>query len=183
MTATKKLYSDYEEVESNQLTDKVPVLQVTNKVTTLQKVYNLFKNSFDSVYTTSSAVANQINSALSGYATQLYVNNGLATKQVKQSVEVVEIDGSITSTLEISNCILSISNIPSGSGNRTITIDCSDVLTAEDTLSLQVIYRGHDVNLRSYVIRTVGETVVLELFINIHSTPTEPVLISINKTN
>ena len=183
MTATKKLYSDYEAVESNELTDEVPILQTINKVTTLQKIYNLFKTSFDSVYTTASAVASQISNALIDYATQSFVNSGLSTKQNKQSIEIVEVDASGLAEIETSNCILSIINIPGGAGNKTISIDCTGVLEPTDTIIPQVIYRGFDVNLRSYVIRSLGGSISLELFINVHSSPTGPVLISINKTN
>jgi hypothetical protein len=75
----KKLYEDFDQVAANQLTDEVPVKQTTNKVTTLQKIYNLFKTSFDAVYTTTAAVAAQITTALSPYATTAYVNNLVAT--------------------------------------------------------------------------------------------------------
>lgn len=73
--ANKKLYS-YDEVSTSGLTDKVPTLQsAANKVTTLQKIYNLFKTSFDTVYTTTAAVATQITTALGPYATTDYVDD------------------------------------------------------------------------------------------------------------
>lgn len=42
---------------------------------TALNLYNYLKGKFDSVYTTTSAVATQITTALSGYATQTYVNS------------------------------------------------------------------------------------------------------------
>lgn len=55
------------------------VLPIVNssetKKTTLLLIYNYVKEKFDLVYTTTSEVATQITSALSGYATQSYVNS------------------------------------------------------------------------------------------------------------
>jgi len=163
----KKLYS-YTEVTTSALADKIPTLQGgVNKVTTLQKIYNLFKISFDNVY-----------------ATQTFATNAANTRVLKQSTEIVPIDGTETNDLSMGNCILSISNIPSGTGNKTITIRVTeDALTIEDIISTSLIYRGFDVNLRSWVIREAGGETLLELFINVHSSPTEPILIAINKVN
>lgn len=167
MTATKKLFTDYTEVTTNEFTDQVPVLQSGNKKTTLQKIYNLFKTAFDEVY-----------------ATETFATSAANTRIPKQSIAQVEINASEISDLSVSSCILSISNIPSGTGNKTITIRVLDeALTTEDVISTSVIYRGFDVNLRSWVLRDVGGEIILELFINVHSSPTEPVLIAINKIN
>lgn len=200
MTATKKQFTDYTEVTNNEFTDQVPVLQTVNKVTTLQKVYNLFKKSFDNVYTTTSAVANQISSALTNYATQTfaidaanesldnakqYTNDAVVLKQDKQSIDVFDIDASSgASAINVSSCILSITNIPSGTGNKTITIKVAEfALTVKDIISTSLIYGGFDVNLRSWAIFDVGGDIFLRLYINVHSSPTEPVLIAINKIN
>lgn len=158
MAASKKLYSGYTEVTNNQLTDQVPILQNGNKKTTLQKVYSLFKTSFDEVYATAASVDE---------------------KQDKQSTSVIGINAQGGSTLVSANCILSISNIPSGTGNKQITINTGGFLNDGDFLQLTVKYNGFDVNLRSYTI----ENGTLKLFINVHSSPTEPVIISMNKIN
>ena len=116
----KKLYS-YTGVTTSELADKIPTLQGgVNKVTTLQKIYNLFKNSFDSVYTTANAVATQISNALNGYATEGFVNSGLSTKLDLQSSEIVNIDVSANPLLSLTNCILSITDI--GTGNKEVKI-------------------------------------------------------------
>lgn len=165
---SNKKISELDLVTSNASGDQFVLVQNGETMrTTMSKIYDYLAATFN--------VAN--------YYTKPEADALLATKQDKQSIEQVEIDAQEVSALTSDNCILAISNFASGSGNATITIDCSDVLTAEDTLSLQVIYRGHDVNLRSYFIRQVGEGVELELFVNLHSNPTEPVLISLQKTN
>lgn len=200
MTAIKKLFTDYTEVTTNGFTDQVPVFQTDNKKTTLQKIYNLFKLSFDNVYTTASAVSTQITSALSTYATQTftidaanesldnanqYTNNALILKQDKQSIEVFNIDARTEeSFINVSSCLLSITKIPAGTGNKTITIKVDEgALTVNDIISTSLIYGGFDVNLRSWAIVDVGGGILLKLYINVHSSPTEPVLIAINKIN
>ena len=201
MTIEKKKLYGFDEVTTSGLTDKLPTLQGgTNKVTTLQKVYNLFKTLFDSVYTTTSAVATQISNALTNYATQtfasnvateayndsiLYTNQAVETRQEKQSIKEVPIDASSrTNEINVGNCVLSITNIPGGTGNKTITVKIVDgALSVGDVISTSLMYRGFDVNLRSWILRDVGGEVILEFFINVHSSPTEPVLIAINKIN
>lgn len=165
---SNKKISELDLVTSNASGDQFVLVQNGETMrTTMSKIYDYLASAFN--------VAN--------YYTKPQADALYATKQDKQSIEQVEIDGQATSVLTSDNCILSITNMPSGSGNKTITIDCTDVLTVEDTLTLQVIYRGYDVNLRSYFIRQVGEDVRLELFLNLHSNPSEPVLISLQKTN
>ena len=199
MTATKKLFTDYTEVTTNVFTDQVPVLQSGNKKTTLQKIYNLFKLSFDNVYTTASAVSTQITSALSTYATQTfatnaattalsnantYTNEQVALRQLKQSTSTVDINASGVDELGVYNCILSITNIPGSSGNKEIKMRLdANVFDGNEIMLCNVIYKGFDVNLRSWAIYFDAGSLFLSLFINVHSRPTEPVLIAINKIN
>lgn len=157
--ANKKLFTDYTEVTANQLTDQVPVLQSGNKKTTLQKVYNLFKAGFDLVYATIA----QVNA-----------------KMDKQDLTIININASITSPCGISSGVFSITNITGGSGEKHIRINCENVLSQNDFLLLTVKYDGTDIDLRSYAISNAG---ILSLWINVHSNPTEPVLISFKKIN
>lgn len=195
--AENKTILELNEVTANASGDTFVVVQggVTQK-TTLSKI----KTFFDTIYTTTSAVATQISSALTNYATQTfatnaaneaqsnanqYTNDAVALKQNKQSIEIFDIDASVsTSTINISSCILSVTNIPSGTGNKTITIKVDDgALSLGDVISTSLIYHGFDVNLRSWAIVDVGGGILLKLYINVHSSPTEPVLIAINKMN
>lgn len=180
--AENKTILELNEVTANASGDTFVVVQggVTQK-TTLSKI----KTFFDAIYTTSSAVATQISSALTNYATQTFATNAANTRILKQSTEEIAVDASVsTNEISVSSCVLSISNIPSGTGNKTITIKVLDeALVVGDVISTSLIYRGFDVNLRSWVLRDVGGETVLELFINVHSSPTEPVLIAINKIN
>ncbi len=193
--AENKTILELNEVTANASGDVFPLVQsgVTQK-TTLSKI----KTFFDSIYTTTSAVATQISNALSSYATQTYANsaastaqsnaiasaNGytdtqVATKQPKQSTDVVSINAQGSPSLTSANCILSIFNIPSGTGNKQITINAAGYLTDGDFVQLAVKYKGFDVNLRSYNI----EGGSLHIYLNVHSSPTEPVIISMNKIN
>ena len=193
--AENKTILELNEVTANASGDVFPLVQsgVTQK-TTLSKI----KTFFDSIYTTTSAVATQISNALSSYATQTYANsaastaqsnaiasaNGytdtqVATKQPKQSTNVVSINAQGSPSLTSANCILSIFNIPSGTGNKQITINAAGYLTDGDFVQLAVKYKGFDVNLRSYNI----EGGSLHIYLNVHSSPTEPVIISMNKIN
>ncbi len=179
-TTTKKLYSGYNEVTTSIYTDKIPTLQNgENEVTTVQKIYNLFKAAYDSIYTTTQDVEFIVSNALTDFATLEKLNEGLDLKINKQSANLTNIDASIIDDLQSNNCILSITNISSGSGNKLISINCENILTDGDTLTLQLIYKGFDVNLRSYFI----EDNKLFIYLNVHSSPTEPILISLNKTN
>ena len=182
----KKLYS-YTGVTTSELADKIPTLQGgVNKVTTLQKIYNLFKNSFDSVYTTANAVATQISNALNGYATEGFVNSGLSTKLDLQSSEIVNIDANVSANplLSLTNCILSITDIPSGTGNKEVKIILSDlVYEGLELLTLNVIYKGFNVELKSYSIYVGTDILYLSIYLNVHANVTEPVLISLNKIN
>lgn len=184
----KKLYS-YTEVTTSALADKIPTLQGgVNKVTTLQKIYNLFKNSFDSVYTTTSAVATQISNALTGYATQTFAtsaaNTAASARILKQDIQIFDIDASGINELPLASCVLSITNITGGTGNKEIKIGLdSGVWANGDIVSLIVLYKGFDVNLRSSSIYEELGVLYLSLYINVHSSPTEPVLIAINKIN
>ena len=195
--AENKTILELNEVTANASGDTFVVVQggVTQK-TTLSKI----KTFFDSIYTTTSAVATQISSALSGYATQTfatdaaneslgnakqYTDDAVMLKQDKQSIKVFDIDASSgASVINVSSCVLSITNIPAGTGNKTITIKVDEgALTVNDIISTSLIYRGFDVNLRSWAIFDVGGDIFLRLYINVHSSPTEPILIAINKIN
>ena len=168
----KKLYS-YTEVTTSELADKVPTLQGgVNKVTTLQKIYNLFKNSFDSVYTTESFATNAAAAAA-------------ATRIPKQSTGLVDVDASAGfMELSLTNCILSITDIPSGTGNKEVKIRLSDlVYDGLELLTLNVIYKGFDVELKSYSIYVDTDILYLSIYLNVHANVTEPVLISLNKIN
>lgn len=167
--AENKTILELNEVTANASGDTFVVVQggVTQK-TTMSKIFNYLSNAFN----------------IANYYTKTQTDNLLATKIDKQSTETVAIDATETSDLSVSNCVLSISNIPSGTGNKTISIRVlEDALTTEDIISTSLIYRGFDVNLRSWVIREAGGETLLELFINVHSNPTEPILIAINKIN
>lgn len=167
--AENKTILELNEVTANASGDTFVVVQggVTQK-TTMSKIFDYLSNAFN--------VAN--------YYTKSQTDTLLDTKITKQSTEQVAIDATETSDLSVNNCILAISNIPSGTGNKTITIRVlEDALTIEDIIAVSVIYRGFDVNLRSWVIREAAGETLLELFINVHSSPTEPVLIAINKIN
>jgi hypothetical protein len=165
---SNKKISELELVASNASGDQFVLVQNGETMrTTMSKIYDYLASAFN----------------VSNYYTKPQADVLLATKQDKQSLEQIEINAQEISALSVDNCILAISNFASGSGNATITIDCTDALSSVDTLSLQVIYRGYDVNLRSYFIREVGDSVQLELFLNLHSNPDEPVLISLQKTN
>ena len=195
--AENKTILELNELTANASGDVFVVVQngVTQK-TTLSKI----KTFFDAIYTTTSAVATQISSALTSYATQTfaidaanesldnakqYTNDAVILKQDKQSIEVFNINASSgASAINVSSCILSITNIPSGTGNKTITIKVNDgALSLGDIISTSLIYDGFDVNLRSWAIVDVGGGILLKLYINVHSSPTEPVLIAINKMN
>ena len=146
---------------------------INNKVrsTAWQNIYNLFKQGYDTLYATTAQLAN--------YITVTQLNAGLATKQDKQSLTIVNINAQGLSALTSANCILSITNISSGTGNKQINIDGNGFIQDNDFLELTVKYKGFDVNLRSYSI----ESGILQLFLNVHSNPTEPVIISMNKIN
>lgn len=191
-------------VTANASGDVFPLVQdgVTKK-TTLSKI----KTFFDAIYTTPSAVASQISSALTNYVTNSSLATTLSeyvtlfdlsnilgdyalktlveTKQDRQTDTIENINANIVSVITLPNCILSITNIPSGTGNKSIIIDVTNVLTVSDFLQLTVKYGGFDVNLRSYniTLNPVLNKVFLTLYINVHSSPTEPVIISMNKIN
>lgn len=173
------------------LTDKALFI-INNKVrsTVWSNIYNLFKQGYDTLYATTAQLAN--------YATQTYANNAastaqsnaitsangytdtqVATKQTKQSTNIISINAQGSSTLVSANCILSIFNIPGGTGNKQITINTGGFINDGDFLQFTVKYNGFDINLRSYFI----ESGTLKLFINVHNTPAEPIIISMNKTN
>ena len=168
----KKLYS-YEEVTTSLLADKIPTLQGgVNKVTTLQKIYNLFKNSFDSVYTTASFATNAAAAAA-------------ATRIPKQSTELVEVD-LLAGLKELTptSCILSIVKIPGGTGNKEIKLRLdTENWSVLDIVSAISLYKGFDLNIRSCAIYEETEIVYLSIYINVHAGLTEPVLIALNKIN
>lgn len=208
--AENKTILDLNEVTANASGDTFVVVQngVTQK-TTLSKI----KTFFDAIYTTTSAVATQISSALanyvtnttfnntlSSYATQTFANNAantaqsnansytdqeVATRIEKQSTTKIGIDASsLDASIGVSNCVLSITNIPSGTGNKTISIKINEgAFTEDDIITTSVLYNGFDINLRSWVLIDEVGTLYLRLFINVHSSPTEPILIAINKIN
>lgn len=203
MTALKKIFTGYTEVTTSNLIDELPTLQGgVNKKTTLQKVYNLFKTSFDTVYTTTSAVATQISNALTNYATQIYASNAantaassalisansytdsaVSTKQDKQALSIVDIDAQSNPELSEQNCILAISNIPSGTGEREIKIRLGGDFTVTDWVSLNVRYKGQDINVRSWDIYTQSTDLYLSIYINVHNKLLQPVQIALNKIN
>ena len=182
--AENKTISELPEVIANATGDMFPIVQngITQK-TTLSKI----KTFFDAIYTTTSAVASQISAALTGYATTTQLNAGLASKQNKQAVTVVNINAQTIPTINSFNCILSITNLPSGTGNKTIQFKLLPELGLDpsDFLAFTVKYGGHDVNLRAYSIEfdTIDDNILVSLYLNLHSHPTEPVIISMNKIN
>lgn len=194
--AENKTILELNEVTANASGDVFVVVQngVTQK-TTLSKI----KTFFDAIYTTSSAVASQISSALTNYATQTFANNAantaqsnantytnqqVALRQLKQSTSTVDINASGVDELGVYNCILSITNIPGSSGNKEIKMRLdANVFDGNEIMLCNVIYKGFDVNLRSWAIYLDGGSLFLSLYINAHSSPTEPVLIAINKIN
>lgn len=195
--AENKTILELNEVTANASGDTFVVVQggVTQK-TTLSKI----KIFFDAIYTTTSAVASQISSALALYATQTfattaantaqsnanaYTNLEVGKKISKQSIVKVGIDASsLVASIGVNNCVLSITNIPGGTGNKTISIEITEgALTIDDIIATSIIYNGFDVNLRSWAIVDELGTLYLRLFINVHSSPTEPLLIAINKIN
>ena len=181
--AENKTISELPEVIANATGDMFPVVQngVTQK-TTLSKI----KTFFDAIYTTTSTVASQISAALTGYATTAQLNAGLTSKQNKQAVTVINIDAQNSPTIGLVNCILSITNIPSGTGNKAIRFFVSQDagLQVTDFLNFTVKYGGHDVNLRAYSIGfDIDDNILVSLYLNVHSSPTEPVIISMNKIN
>ena len=175
MSENKKI-SELSLVTSNASGDIFPLVQngVTQR-TTLSKISTYL----GTIFTTTSAVASQITAALVPYATTA----SLDTKQGKQSIEEINIDASTISTLDFNNCILSITNLPNN-GNKEIKIRIdSEALVVSDTLNVSLIYKGFDINLRSYAIYEETGTAYLSIYVNVNSNPTEPVLISINKSN
>jgi hypothetical protein len=141
------------------LTDKA--LFITNnkvRATVWESIYNLFKEGYNTLYATTSDLSDKTN---------------------KQDLTIVNIDAQGSSTLTSNNCVLSITNFPGGTGNRTIQINCDSVLSNGDFLEYSVKYKGFDVNFRSYHI----EGGKLFLYLNLHSNPSEPVLIAIKKSN
>ena len=195
----KKLYS-YTEVTTSELADKVPTLQGgVNKVTTLQKIYNLFKNSFDSVYTTTSAVATQISNALSGYATQNYANtaanNALTnansyTTNVSQTLIhkqnkdfTIDIYADAVSHLITSNCILAIRDFP-GTGDIRVRIKIEDgVLVFGDVIMTSLSHNDFNANLMAWHIADNFGVLYLDLYFNVVSVPSQPIFLYINKIN
>lgn len=167
--AENKTILELNEVTANASGDTFVVVQggVTQK-TTMSKIFDYLSNAFN----------------VSNYYTKQQTDGLVSVKLDKQLIDTVDIDASVTTNLDNSNCILSITNISSGTGNKTIRMKVlNEVLTDKDIISTSLIYNGFDVNLRSWVIRESGGDTLLELFINVHSSPTEPVLIAINKIN
>jgi len=171
------------------LNDTVVTIQ-SNKVkrSLYSAIYNLFKQGYDTVYVTTVQLANYATQTFATNAANTAQNNAIAsangytdtevaTKQPKQSTNVIGINAQGGSTLSSANCILSISNISSGTGNKEISINTGGFINDGDFLQLTIKYNGFDVNLRSYTIQSG----VLKLFINVHSNPAEPVIISMNK--
>lgn len=87
------------------------------------------KTYFDSIYTTSSAVASQITTALVGYATQSWVNTGLETKQDKLqdttgNIGVGKTDSSATEKLDVNGNVKATGfKKASGTANQAFTTD------------------------------------------------------------
>lgn len=179
MSENKKI-SELDLVTSNASGDMFPLVQggVTMR-TTLSKISAYLGN----IFTTTSAVASQISAALIPYATNSDLNAGLETKQNKQQLDEVNIDAGTVTTLNSSNCILSITNLPNN-GNKEIKMRlASGLFEMTDVLDVMLIYKGFDINLRSYALYEEAGTQYLSIYVNVHSDPTEPVLISINKCN
>jgi hypothetical protein len=86
--------------------------------------------------------------------------------------------------LSLTNCILSITDIPSGTGNKEVRIRLSDpAYEGLELLTLNVIYKGFDVELKSYSIYVDSDMLYLSIYLNVHANVTGPVLISLNKIN
>jgi len=182
MSENKKI-SELDLVTSNASGDMFPLVQsgVTMR-TTLSKISAYLGG----IFTTPSAVSSQITTALGPYATTLDLNTGLGKKQDKQQLDEVSVNADTVTTLNSSNCILSVTNLPNN-GNKEIKMRLSDGLfESSDTISISLIYKGFDINLRSYAIYEEDDGIsisYLSIYVNVHSDPTEPVLISINKSN
>lgn len=179
MSENKKI-SELDLVSSNASGDMFAVVQSgVTKRTTISKIVTYLED----VFATISSVTSQISEALTNYATISDLTSGLETKQNKQEITEVAIDADTISTLNLNNCILAISNLPNN-GNKDVKIRLGDGLfEPNDVLDMDLIYKGFDINMRSYAIYEEAGTMYLSIYLNVHSNPTEPVLISINKSN
>ena len=166
----KKLYS-YTEVTTSELADKVPTLQGgVNKVTTLQKIYNIFKNSFDSVYTTESFATNAAAAAA-------------ANRIQAQGMGSIDVYADVVSQLTSSNCILLIRDFP-GTGNKRVRMKIEDeVLNLGDVIMTSLSHNDFDVNLMAWNITEDLGIMYLELYFNVILVPSQPILLYINKIN
>lgn len=192
--AENKTILQLNEVTANASGDVFPVVQngVTQK-TTLSKI----KTFFDEIYTTTSAVASQISTALADYVTSLDLDNILsdyalkttvATKQDKQSLTVVNIDAQAIDPVDTVNCILSITNFPSRTGNRMVqflfVLPEDESVMIDDIFVFTVKYAGYSINLRSYSLEfDINDNIMVSLYLNVDTHPTKPVIISMNKIN
>lgn len=83
----------------------------------------------NSLFTTTSAVASQITTALAGYATKSFVNTGLATKQDKLQdttgdIGVGKTDASATEKLDVNGNVKATGfKTPTGTANKALTAD------------------------------------------------------------
>ena len=132
--------------------------------------------------TTLSKIKDYLQTALT-FVTSSQLANGLAGKEDKQELSEVLIDATNVSELNNTNCVLSITNFPGGTGNRDIRIKLSTDFAATDWVDLNLRYKGFDLNLRSWDIYEDTGDLYLVIYLNVHGNPTEPVLISLKRTN
>ena len=109
----------------------------------------------------------------------------MALRLLKQNTEsLVDVDASGLSDLTSNNCTLVIRNFAGGTGNRLVSIKIvNDVLEFGDNINLSVIYEGFDVNLMSWALVDDFGVLKLNLYFNVYSNLTQPIFVTLIKTN
>lgn len=127
MIEKKKLYN-YTEVSTSGLTDKIPTKQgVSMGVTTLQKIYNLFKTGFDAVYRTAGQVTAAINAALVNYYTIEQIDEAQLPKIDISTPFEFDISGAYDLQITGTSGLIILTGIQGGAQNELFSFENPNV--------------------------------------------------------